>query len=508
MRSVKLGGFAEKGPRLIKVTGISKSFPGVRALDDVSFEVLSGEVHALLGEKVSAKSTLSKIVGGLHQPDKGEIVFNGRPVKWAKPRDAQEAGIHVIYQELVMFQDMTVAENVFISNQPITKFGLVDYKTMETRAAEALRQLGSDVDVKRMVKTLSVAEQQMVEIAKALVGTVKALILDEPTAVIAGREVEFLFNRIRMLRERGVAVVYISHRLEEIFEIADRVTVLKDGRLVGTHTIGDVDRESLVSMMVGRDLSDYFPPRRPMRDDSPIVLEAANINVGDRVKDASLILRKSEIVGLAGMVGSGRTELAMALFGGIPMSSGSVTVGGKTYDRISSAISISNGVGLLTENRKSEGLMTQMDIAANICAASLGELVSGVFLNARREGEIAREEMNAFRVAAPGPQTRVIGLSGGNQQKVLFARWVHACKQVLLLDEPTRGVDVGAKAEIYRLIRRLADEGLAILMISSELPEVIGMSDRTLVMRDGRIRGELLGDDINEQAIMALATHR
>ena len=234
-----------------------------------------------------------------------------------------------------MFQDMTVAENVFISNQPTTKFGLVDYTAMEARAAEALRQLGSDVDVRRMVKTLSVAEQQMVEIAKALVGTVKALILDEPTAVIAGREVEFLFNRIRMLSERGVAIVYISHRLEEIFEIADRVTVLKDGRLVGTRDIGDVDRERLVSMMVGRDLSEYFPPRRPVREDSPIVLEASNISVGDRVKDASLVLRKSEIVGLAGMVGSGRTEFAMAIFGGIPMSSGSVTVGGKTYDQMS-----------------------------------------------------------------------------------------------------------------------------------------------------------------------------
>ena len=500
--------FREKGSRVIRVTGISKSFPGVRALVDVSFEVRSGEVHALLGENGSGKSTLTKIIGGLHQPDEGEIVFDGRPVRWKRPRDAQESGIHVIYQELVMFQDMTVAENVFISNQPTTKFGLVDYKTMEARAAEALRQLGSDVDVRRMVKTLSVAEQQMVEIAKALVGTVKALILDEPTAVIAGREVEFLFNRIRMLSERGVAIVYISHRLEEIFEIADRVTVLKDGRLVGTRDIGDVDRDRLVSMMVGRDLSEYFPPRRPLREDSPIVLEASNISVGDRVKDASLVLRKSEIVGLAGMVGSGRTEFAMAIFGGIPMSSGSVTVGGKTYDRMSSALSIRSGVGLLTENRKSEGLMTQMDIAANICAASLGEITGGLFLDAGRELGIAREEMNVFRVAAPGPQTRVIGLSGGNQQKVLFARWVHACKEVLLLDEPTRGVDIGAKAEIYRLIRRLADEGLAILMISSELLEVIGMSDRTLVMRDGRIRGELRGDEINEQSIMALATHR
>jgi ribose transport system ATP-binding protein len=503
MRS--LAALREKGSRVIRVTGISKSFPGVRALVDVSFEVRSGEVHALLGENGSGKSTLTKIIGGLHQPDEGEIVFDGRPVRWTKPRDAQESGIHVIYQELVMFQDMTVAENVFISNQPTTKFGLVDYKTMEARAAEALRQLGSDIDVRRMVKTLSVAEQQMVEIAKALVGTVKALILDEPTAVIAGREVEFLFNRIRMLSERGVAIVYISHRLEEIFEIADRVTVLKDGRLVGTR---DIDRERLVSMMVGRDLSEYFPPRRPLREDSPIVLEASNISVGDRVKDASLVLRKPEIVGLAGMVGSGRTEFAMAIFGGIPMSSGSVTVGGKIYDQMSSALSIRSGVGLLTENRKSEGLMTQMDIAANICAASLGEITGGLFLDARRELGIAREEMNVFRVAAPGPQTRVIGLSGGNQQKVLFARWVHACKEVLLLDEPTRGVDVGAKAEIYRLIRRLADEGLAILMISSELLEVIGMSDRTLVMRDGRIRGELRGDEINEQAIMALATHR
>ena len=255
--------FREKGSRVIRVTGVSKSFPGVRALVDVSFEVRSGEVHALLGENGSGKSTLTKIIGGLHQPDEGEIVFDGRPVRWTRPRDAQESGIHVIYQELVMFQDMTVAENVFISNQPTTKFGLVDYKTMEARAAEALRQLGSDVDVRRMVKTLSVAEQQMVEIAKALVGTVKALILDEPTAVIAGREVEFLFNRIRMLSERGVAIVYISHRLEEIFEIADRVTVLKDGRLVGTRDIGDVDRDRLVSMMVGRDLSEYFPPGVP-----------------------------------------------------------------------------------------------------------------------------------------------------------------------------------------------------------------------------------------------------
>lgn len=493
---------------MISVTGISKSFPGVRALRDVSFDARSGEVHALLGENGSGKSTLTKIIGGLHPPDEGEIVFDGKPVKWTKPRDAQEAGIHVIYQELVMFQDMTVAENIFVSDQPTTRFGIVDYRTMEARAADALRQLGSEIDVKRLVKTLSVAEQQMVEIAKALVGTVKVLILDEPTAVIAGREVEFLFNRIRVLRERGVAIVYISHRLEEIFEIADRVTVLKDGRLVGTRDIDEVDRERLVSMMVGRELSDYFPPRRPLREDSPIVLEATNVSVGDRVKEANLVLRKSEIVGLAGMVGSGRTELAMAIFGGIPMTSGAVTIGGKTYDRMSSELSIRNGVGLLTENRKSEGLLIQMNVAANICAASLKEITSGLFLDARREAEIARGEMDAFRVAAPGPHSRVIGLSGGNQQKVLFARWVHACKEVLLLDEPTRGVDVGAKAEIYRLIRRLADEGLAILMISSELPEIIGMSDRTLVMRDGMIRGELRGDNINEQAIMALATYQ
>lgn len=492
---------------MISVTGISKSFPGVRALNDVSFEVRAGEVHALLGENGSGKSTLTKIIGGLHMPDAGKITFDGKPVNWSKPRDARDAGIHIIHQELVMFQDLTVAENIFISDQPTNRFGIVDYKAMETRADQALRQLGSNIDVRRLVKTLSVAEQQMVEIAKALVGTVKALILDEPTAVIAGREVELLFDRIAMLRSRGVAIVYISHRLEEIFQIADRVTVLKDGRFVATCDIGSVDRDRLVSMMVGRALSDYFPPRRPLREDAPIVLEASNISVGHRIKDASFVLRAGEIVGLSGMVGSGRTELAMAVFGGIAMSSGTVRIEGKTFDRTSPAQSIRSGVGLLSENRKSEGLMMQMNIAANISAASLPEISNGIFLDWGREVRIARKEMDAFRVAAPGPLAKVASLSGGNQQKVLFGRWVHACKRALLLDEPTRGVDVGAKADIYRLIRRLADEGLAILMISSELPEIIGMSDRTLVMRDGRIRGELRDEDITEQAIMALATH-
>ncbi|MBX3568378.1 MAG: sugar ABC transporter ATP-binding protein [Rhizobiaceae bacterium] len=492
---------------MIRLSAISKSFPGVKALQDVSFEARAGEVHALLGENGSGKSTLTKIIGGLYQPDAGKIEYDGAVARWSRTRDASDAGIHVIYQEHVMFQDLTVAENVFISEQPLNRFGFVDYAQMERRAAEALKQLGTDIDVRRLVKTLSVAEQQMVEIAKALVGTIKVLILDEPTAVIAGREVELLFERIAMLRSRGVAVIYISHRLEEIFRIADRVTVLKDGRLVGTCPIAEVDREKLVSMMVGRKLSDYFPPKTPVRPDAPIVLEAKDVNVGSRVRNASFALRAGEIVGLSGMVGSGRTELAMAVFGGLPMSGGRVTIDGTAYERTAPMQSIRNGVGMLTEDRKAEGLMLNMNIAQNISAASLQEIASGLFLDSRRELDIAVREMDAFKVAAPGPMTKVLGLSGGNQQKVLFGRWVHACKKVLLLDEPTRGVDVGAKAEIYRLIRTLADQGLAILVISSELPEIIGLSNRVLVMRDGEIRGELLGDDIGEENIMALATH-
>jgi ABC-type sugar transport system ATPase subunit len=363
------------------------------------------------------------------------------------------------------------------------------------------------LDVRAKVKALSVADQQMIEIAKALVGTVKLLILDEPTAVIAGREVQLLFGRIKALRSAGVAIVYISHRLEEIFEIADRVTVLKDGKLVGTLPVQDVDRDGLVRMMVGRPLSDIFPPRRVFREGAPVVLRTDQLCVGNHVKSASVSLRAGEIVGLAGMVGSGRTELAMGIFGGLPITGGSVKMGDQSYTDTSPRKSIARGIGLLTEDRKGEGLLLLLSIAANITAPNLDEVASFGFISAATELKVAADEMKNYQVAAPGPATKVQSLSGGNQQKVLFGRWVRSCKKVLMLDEPTRGVDVGAKVEIYRIIRHLAESGVAVLMISSELPEIVGMSDRAVVMRDGEIRGELSGPDISEETIMALATH-
>ena len=490
---------------MLRVTGISKSFPGVQSLKDVDFAVTAGEIHALLGENGAGKSTLIKIVSGAYVPDKGEIALDGHKVEWSGPGEAQSAGIHVIYQELVLFPELTVAENVFINDQPLTRLGIIDYRLMERRADDALRRLGARFDVRQRVKDLTVADQQMVEIARAFVGSVKVLILDEPTAVIFGKEVDLLFERLVALRTAGVAIIYISHRLEEIFRIADRVTILKDGVRIATLPVTQVNRDQLISMMVGRPLTDVFPPRRGLSSDSPVLLRAERISVGSRVKNASFELRRGEVLGLAGLVGSGRTELAQAIFGGLPFDSGMVEIEGKVFKKISPRTSIEEGVGLLTEDRKGEGLLMQLSVAANIAAPRLGEISRGPFISLRTENRIGAKEIARFSIAAPGPQAAVAGLSGGNQQKVLFSRWVHTCRRVLLLDEPTRGVDVGAKVEIYRIIRQLADEGYAILMISSELLEIVGICDRVLVMCEGVITGELIGSAITEEAIMALA---
>jgi ribose transport system ATP-binding protein len=490
---------------MLSVTAISKSFPGVKSLQDVDFSVGAGEIHALVGENGAGKSTLIKIISGAYVPDQGEIELDGDKVAWTGPREAQGAGIHVIYQELVLFPELTVAENVFINDQPLTRFGIIDYRLMERRADDVLRRLGAKIDVRRRVKELTVADQQMVEIARALVGSVKVLILDEPTAVISSREVDLLFDRLIALRAAGVAIIYISHRLEEIFRIADRVTVLKDGVRVATRPVTGVNRDQLISLMVGRPLSDVFPPRRAIPQEAPVLLRAEGIRVGTRVRNASFTLKSGEIVGLAGLVGSGRTELAQAIFGGVPFDAGKVEIEGTVFAKTSPRSSIEAGVGLLTEDRKGEGLLMHLSVAANIVAPRLSEIARGPFIDLRAEYRIGAQEIARFSVAASGPQAVVAGLSGGSQQKVLFSRWVRACRRVLLLDEPTRGVDVGAKVEIYRIIRQLADSGFAILMISSELLEIVGMCDRALVMCEGAITGELAGGAITEEAIMTLA---
>ncbi len=489
---------------LIELSGITKSFPGVKSLDAVSFSARAGEVHALLGENGAGKSTLIKTIAGAYRPDAGSIRFDGAARAWSGPADAKAAGIHVIYQELVLFPELSVAENIFVGQEPRTRFGLVDRRRMIDGAQAILTRLGHILDPLATVKTLSVADQQMVEIAKALVGDARLLVLDEPTAVISGQEAELLFERVRRLRDDGVCVIYISHRLEEIFALADRVTVLKDGKVVGTRIVGEIDRDQLVEMMVGRPLADIYPAKRSAAATDP-VLTVRGLAAAPRVKDVSFDLFPGEILGLAGLVGSGRSEAAHAIFGSLERTAGTVELGGKALTGGAPATSIARGLGLLTEDRKGEGLLMNVEMSANVTAPTLSAFQSGPFVSRSAERSAARAEIERFRIAAPGPAAGVKALSGGNQQKILFARWARACHKVLILDEPTRGVDVGAKVEIYRIIHELAAAGVGILVISSELPEVIGLAGRVLVMKEGRIAGELAGSAIDERSIMRLA---
>ncbi|MBN9015817.1 MAG: sugar ABC transporter ATP-binding protein [Rhizobiales bacterium] len=490
---------------MLKLTGISKGFAGVQALSGINFDVRAGEIHALVGENGAGKSTTIKIIAGALQPDAGEIAFDGKVVSWSGPADAKAAGIHVIYQEFVLFPHLTVAENIFLGHERRGRFGLIDHDRTRRDAADLLQRLGVAIDPDKIVSELTVADQQMVEISKALVHKVKLLILDEPTAVISGREADLLFARLAALKAEGVAIVYVSHRLEEIFQIADRVTVFKDGAHVATTDIGDVNRERLIALMVGRDLKDIFPPKRGTGG-GKVTLKAENVSVAGRVRNASLELRAGEITALAGMVGAGRTEFAMAIFGGLPASSGTVWIDGEQVGMLSPAQSIRRGMGFVTEDRKGQGLAMLLDVAANVTAADLDAVTRRGVIDRRRENQIAREEIEKYRIACRGPSTPVATMSGGNQQKVIVARWARTSRKVLVLDEPTRGVDVGAKTEIYRIMRQLADDGIALLMISSELPEVVGMADRVVVMREGVVSGELAGAAINEAAIMRLAT--
>jgi len=490
----------------LELTKIEKGFPGVRSLDGVDFSVRGGEVHALVGENGAGKSTLMKVLSGIYLPDAGSIHLDGELRQWRAPADAIAAGIHVIHQELMLFPERSVAENIFLTNPPRTRFGLIDTSAMVERAASILERLGHEIDPRTKVRKLSVADQQMVEIAKALSADARLLVLDEPTAVISGREAELLFDRVERLRKDGVGIVYISHRLEEIFRLSDRITVLKDGKLVATVDTKDVDRDKLVAMMVGRELADIYPPPRKFSGVGKPVLSVRNLKSAPRVKDVSFDLFPGEILGLGGLVGAGRSEVAHTVFGSEASEGGTVELAGDTYHHRTPSVSIQAGIGFVTEDRKGEGVMMLMDCARNISAPDLGSFSEHGFLDSPREEAVAKEEIARFRIAIPGPRYMVRNLSGGNQQKVLLARWSRACHRVLILDEPTRGVDVGAKVEIYKFIRELADSGVAILMISSELNELVGMSDRIVVMREGRTMGTLEKTEISEAAVMQLAT--
>jgi rhamnose transport system ATP-binding protein len=490
---------------IIELRDISKQFPGVRALDNVSFAVNDGEVHALLGENGAGKSTLIKIMTGAYQPDGGENSLRGQPVRIPDTRQGQALGIAAIYQDLSLYPDLTVAENIFMGHQPRTRAGMIDWKTMEQRARDILHELDADdLDVTRIVRGLSVGNQQRIEIAKALSQNARILIMDEPTAALTQHDVDQLFEIVRRLRGRGVAVIYISHRLEEVFLLADRVTVLRDGQVVGnTLEVTKTNQPELIRMMVGRTLDTLFP-KEDARIGEP-VLEVIDLNRGRTTRNVSFSLHRGEILGLAGLVGAGRSELAWVIFGITPAESGVIRVDGRQVVIRSPQDAMALGIAYVPEDRKNQGLLTPMTVRENTTLAVLRDLLRGGFVDYRAENRVTKEYVDTLRIRTPSILQRVGNLSGGNQQKVVVAKWLARKPKVLILDEPTRGIDVGAKAEIHRLMSALAQQGIGILMISSELPEILGMSDRILVIRQGAVAEELDRAHATQEAIIGAA---
>jgi rhamnose transport system ATP-binding protein len=487
---------------ILALDGITKSFPGVRALSNISFDVREGEVHALLGENGAGKSTLIKIMSGVHRADTGTLKLDGKEVDFASPQEAQAAGIATIYQELLLFPELTVAENIFMGHAPKTRFGTLDWPAMKQRARELLASLDiHDLDVTALVGSLSVGNKQRVEIAKALSHKARILIMDEPTAALTEHDVERLFRIVRLLRDRGVGIVYISHRLEEVFLLADRVTVLRDGTFVATKPVAATDHDDLIQMMVGRRIEQLFPKAatRP----GAVVLELEQVSYAPITRNVSLRLRAGEILGIAGLVGSGRSELAEVIFGMTPAESGTIRIDGRAVTIASPSDAKHLGIAYVPEDRGRQGLVRPMPISENVSLASLSRVANRFFIDRRREAALAEESVERFQIRASGIGQIVGKLSGGNQQKVGLSKWLATEPRIIIMDEPTRGIDVGAKAEIHRLMGELAQKGLAILMISSELPEVLGMSDRVLVMRGGTIVAEVERADADQAGIAA-----
>ncbi len=484
---------------ILQMKGIGKSFPGVRALEGVNLTIREGQVHALLGENGAGKSTLIKILSGAYTKDEGEILFEGSPVEIKAPADAEKLGISTIYQEFNLAPNLTIAENIFIGHLP-TKAGVVDWAAVKNRSRELLDRLGVDLSVDTLTGSLSVAQQQMVEIAKALNRQTRVLIMDEPSAVLSEKDLDNLFAVVRNLQASGIGIVYISHRLKEIFELADEVTVLKDGRYIDTVAIGEVDMDDLVRLMIGRNLEDVYPKREEKR--GAVLLEVKGVAQRHLARDVSFSLHTGEIVGFAGITGSGRTEVARVIFGADPATAGEMTLEGKPYKPSSPRDAINHGVALVTEDRKGQGLLLKLQVYFNTTISGLDRLSRFGVLRLKDEMDLVRQWIKNLRIKTPTPQFMVVNMSGGNQQKVILARWLSLGIKVFIMDEPTRGIDVGSKAEIYQIMSDLADQGAGIIMISSELPEVLGMSDRVMVMREGKIVKELSRAEASEESIM------
>ena len=498
---------------LLQVSGIVKRFTGVVALDRVSIELAPGEVHALVGENGAGKSTLIKVITGVHRPDEGVVRLDGRSVEFGSPLDAQRAGIQAVHQEIGLVPSMSVARNLLLGREPRRRFGLIDFGRMHREAAETLASYGISVDVREPLRSLGMGAQQMIALARAVSVDARVVVMDEPTSSLEPREVDTLFDVIARLRDQGISVIYVSHRLDELYRICDGVTVLRDGRTVHQGPLAELERLRLVSLMLGRDVSEVrtegvtrFSGAHDA-DGAPILV-AGGLTRRHMLDGVSVEIRPGEVVGLGGLLGAGRTETAKAIAGALPLDGGNVTVAGVSLRRGSAAAAIKAGVALLPEDRKSEGIIPTLSVRENIALAALPRLSRFGVVSDARIDRIVATFMKRLRIKAAGPHQRVAELSGGNQQKVLIARWLATEPRILLLDEPTRGIDVGAKAEVQTLIDELAADGLGVLLISSDLEELVEGSDRVVVLKDGAVVGELAGGELTEEGVMTtIADH-
>jgi inositol transport system ATP-binding protein len=492
-------------PYLLEVEGVRKAFPGVVALDDVSFRLRPGTVHALMGENGAGKSTLMKIIAGVYTPDHGRFRLRGKDIRLTSPLDALENGIAMIHQELNLMPFMTVAENIWIRREPLTRLGFVDHGTLRRMTQQLLDELNINIDPEAEVRSLSIASRQMVEIAKAVSYESDVLIMDEPTSALTESEVDHLFRIIRALREAGKGIVYITHKMNELFEIADEVSIFRDGHYIGTEAAADVTRDDIIRMMVGREITQMFPKEEA--EIGEVVLSVKGLTLGKTFRDISFDLRAGEILGVAGLVGSGRSNVAEAIFGVTPASSGEIWVKGEKVAIDSPQTAMRHGMAFITEDRKETGCFLPLGVLENMNMAVLSQrFVTGGFVQSGALQAECEEMSQRLRVKTPSLGERIENLSGGNQQKVLIGRWLLTNPRILILDEPTRGIDVGAKAEIHRLVSRLAGQGVAVIMISSEMPEVLGMSDRIMVMHEGRLTGILDRAEADQVKIMELAS--
>ncbi len=489
----------------LRLQNISKSFHGVKALDNVSVDFNKSEIHVVIGENGAGKSTLMKIAAGLYKRDSGRVILDGKDVDFNNPLDAIANGVSMIHQELLPIPYLTVAENIFLGREPLNPLGLLDKKQLYSKTEKLLKEINIEIDPYKEMRMLSVAQKQLVEIAKAVSFNSKILIMDEPTSAISDKEVEKLYDLIFKLKSEGVALIFISHKLDEIFKVADKITVLRDGQYIGTKNASDLTRDSLISMMIGRELTNIFEKEKI--DIGEKILEVKNLTRGGEFENVSFSLHKNEILGISGLMGAGRTEVVEAIFGLRKLDSGEVFIKGNQVSIKCATDAQNNGIALIPEDRKQRGLNLKDSTGFNISLCDLKRLCNYDVIDKKRENKEVLEKIKELNVKVKSPKSEVVSLSGGNQQKVVLAKWLMTTPEILIMDEPTRGIDIGAKTEIYKLIVNLAKAGKSIIMVSSELPEIIGLSDRVIVLCEGQVTGELSGEDINQKEIMKYATN-